>query len=211
MLFADDAGELPDAAIQALCLALDSHSLGAVRGGRTIRYPARIHLVLNTTGCPNPGPDGGCACPPGVHRRYLARLGPLLDRIDIQQTLPSVRAWPLESPPGESSAVVAARVARARKRAAARWAGQPWRANADATDEALRASFATVSTKRFVDLRHQVAVGALSERGATQVLRLGWTIADLAGHQVPSTADLAEALQLRTGHPHQHAKHEEQR
>jgi magnesium chelatase family protein len=31
------------------------------------------------------------------------------------------------------------------------------------------------------------------------VLRLAWTLADLAGHAHPTTGDVAEAIQLRTG------------
>ncbi|HCA87951.1 MAG TPA: hypothetical protein DEQ61_22290, partial [Streptomyces sp.] len=36
-------------------------------------------------------------------------------------------------------------------------------------------------------------------RGLDRVLRVAWTAADLAGHDRPGAADVARALQLRTG------------
>ncbi len=39
--------------------------------------------------------------------------------------------------------------------------------------------------------------GVLSMRGADRVLRLAWTVADLAGHERPDDTDLARALVLR--------------
>lgn len=43
--------------------------------------------------------------------------------------------------------------------------------------------------------------GLLTARGLDRVLRVAWTVADLTGHDRPSTADVALALQLRTGVP----------
>ena len=39
--------------------------------------------------------------------------------------------------------------------------------------------------------------GALSVRGFDRVLRVAWTVADLAGHTVPDAHDVAEALGMR--------------
>jgi magnesium chelatase family protein len=43
--------------------------------------------------------------------------------------------------------------------------------------------------------------GFLTARGLDRVLRVAWTIADLAGRGRPSAQDVALALQLRTGVP----------
>lgn len=40
--------------------------------------------------------------------------------------------------------------------------------------------------------------GTLSLRGADRVLRLAWTVADLAGHAAPTRADVGAGLALRT-------------
>jgi len=39
--------------------------------------------------------------------------------------------------------------------------------------------------------------GALSVRGFDRVLRVAWTLADLAGRSVPGTDEVAEALGMR--------------
>jgi magnesium chelatase family protein len=52
---------------------------------------------------------------------------------------------------------------------------------------------AMVAAERALD------AGRLSLRGLDRVLRLSWTLADLAGRSLPAAADLDEALYLRTG------------
>jgi magnesium chelatase family protein len=41
----------------------------------------------------------------------------------------------------------------------------------------------------------------LTRRGATRVHRLAWTVADLAGVEMPGETELDTALRLRTGEP----------
>jgi magnesium chelatase family protein len=41
--------------------------------------------------------------------------------------------------------------------------------------------------------------GLLTARGVDRVLRLAWTVADLAGRDTPTTADVTQAITLRTG------------
>ena len=42
--------------------------------------------------------------------------------------------------------------------------------------------------------------GQLSGRGYDRILRLAWSISDLAGRERPDQGDVAEATQLRIGH-----------
>ncbi len=204
VLFCDEAGELPAPAVDALRTVLDHRRvvLGTGASPGQVVYPARVHLVAATTGCPQPASAGsvaGCGCPPGVHRRYLARLSRLLDRVDIHATLPAIAADPT-APPGETSADVARRVARARAVAAARWARRRGGStNGDAGSDALKASLTGVPAERFEPLAARVAAGRLSTRGAASVLRLAWTVADLAGHPHPTAEDVTDAITLRTG------------
>jgi len=192
VLFCDDAGALPATAAGALRTMLDERRV-TLDPGRIV-YPARIQLVLASTGCPQT-PD--CTCAPGGHRRYLTRLFPLLDRIDIQVSLPSAMPDRTGLQPEMASAQLAQRVAGARAVAAARWGG-PGCTNAEATAEALQASLAGAATQPFDLLTDRVTASALSTRGAAGVLRLAWTIADLAEHRHPTSDDVAEAIRLRT-------------
>jgi magnesium chelatase family protein len=42
-------------------------------------------------------------------------------------------------------------------------------------------------------------LGLLTARGMDRVLRVAWTVADLAGHDRPTAQDVEWALELRTG------------
>lgn len=100
----------------------------------------------------------------------------------------------------EPSAAVAARVRAARDRAAARLAGTPWRLNAQIPGTELRRRFApepgaTAPLERAMDL------GRISARGADRVIRLSWTLADLAGANRPASAEIGYALGLWLGTP----------
>src|SRR5204863_2092821 len=139
------------------------------------RYPARIQLVLAANPCPcaKPAGDVGCECTPVVRRRYLARLsGPLLDRVDIQVLMMPVTAAQLmrESTPSEASAVVAERVAKARAAAAARWAADGWRTNAEVPGPVLRRKPWRLSRSSTVEMARCVDRGTLSARGFDRVL-----------------------------------------
>ena len=46
------------------------------------------------------------------------------------------------------------------------------------------------------DLRDALTAGIVSARGATHVLRLAWTLADLAGRHRPGPYELTEAITL---------------
>jgi magnesium chelatase family protein len=196
VLFIDGAGELSGPVREALRTALDERRIRVTGGAASAEYPAGIQLVLATTGCPQAG-TSVCDCAPEVHRRYLGRLAGLLDRVDIQATLTPM---PLQADgPGESTAVVAARVAQARVVAAARWSQHPWHTNGEAAGDALRRSLARVPAQRLGPLKDRLAAGSLSARGGVSVLRLAWSFPDLASHRRPTAADVAEAIWLRTG------------
>src|SRR5262249_44781149 len=61
VLFCDDAGELPATAADTLRWVLDQRRI--ILGPGHLVYPARVQLVLATTGCPAGGP--GLPLPPG--------------------------------------------------------------------------------------------------------------------------------------------------
>ena len=163
--------------------------------------PARFTLVIAANPCPcgrGIGTASTCACSATERRRYAARLsGPVLDRIDLRVALerPSLAQI---GETGEASAVVAARVAAARARAAARWTGveAPWRVNAEAPGSVLRDRFSPDDGGGRL-LRTAFARGALSMRGADRVLRVAWTLADLRGAGRPAADDVATAMSLR--------------
>jgi magnesium chelatase family protein len=204
VLFLDEAAEMPSAALQALRQPLESGRVVLARARGTTEFPARVQLILAANPCPcaSPAGDQHCTCAPAARRRYLARLsGPLLDRIDIRLTLKPLGAAQLmtSAGPATPSAEVAERVAGARRAAAARWAADGWRVNAEVPGPRLRRAPWRLPAKDTTGLRRALDHGLLSARGFDRVLRLAWTVSDLDGSDRPGRADVDEAIQLRMG------------
>lgn len=201
VLFLDEAPEFSPAVLQTLRQPLEHGELVIHRAGGSARFPARFQLVLAANPCPcglAVGKGLACTCTPLARRRYFSRLsGPLLDRVDVQvEVLPVTRVDRLAGTPGESTSVVAARVAAARAAAEARLAGTPWRTNAEVPGPWLRDH--TPRCAAHTELDRALDTGALSLRGRDRVLRLAWTLADLRGAAGPDGDDVGEALLLRT-------------
>jgi len=203
-LFLDEAPEFARDVLDALRQPLESGVVVVARCGLTARFPARFTLVLAANPCPcAKGATAGaaCSCTAATKRRYLARLsGPLLDRVDVKvELLPVGRAELLSDRHfAESSTVVAARVAAARERAAARLNGTPWRLNAEIPGSELRRSFPPAPGS-LAPLERAMDLGQISARGVDRVIRVAWTLADIAGIARPTVAETSYALGLWLG------------
>ena len=205
-LFLDEAPEFGRDVLDALRQPLESGEVVVARLGVTARFPARFTLVLAANPCPcakGPGPQAACACTPAVRHRYLARLsGPLLDRVDVKvEFLPVSRGELLSDRTfAESSATVAARVEAARGRTAERLRDTPWRLNAEIPGSELRRSYAP-APGALLPLERAMDLGQISARGVHRVIRVAWTLADLAGRPRPTADQTSAALGLWLGVP----------
>jgi magnesium chelatase family protein len=197
VLFLDELGEFPTAVLDALRQPLEEGVVRLSRSGATTTCPARFLLVaaMNPCPCGEGGPPGACRCPPASRARYARRLsGPLLDRFDICLAIDRPEADDLVlDRPGESTAVVAARVEQARARARRRGVT----ANSDLAAATLDRTAPLDAGAADLLARH-VRSGRLSARGLHRVRRLARTLADLdgAGGTV-GAVHVAEALVLR--------------
>ncbi len=203
VLFLDEAAEMSGQVLDALRQPLECGHVVVARAAGTLRMPARVLLVLAANPCPcgrHGSPGGECECLPSTVRRYRARLsGPLLDRVDLRVPVEPVSRAELVSTGGaEPTAVVAARVLTARERAAARYAGSPWATNGEVPGHELRTRW-TPLPGALVRAEQDLERGLLTARGLDRVLRMAWTVADLAGHERPTMEDVDAALELRTG------------
>lgn len=202
ILFLDEAPEFSPSAMDALREPLESGEVVLHRGGGAVTYPARFLLALAANPCPCGKRARDCTCPPQARRRYQHRLsGPLLDRIDLRVYVDPVARAELfdDTARGESSAHVAKRVLAARAAAADRWRLTPWRLNGEVPGAELRARARALPRATLAGAESALERGLISARGFDRVLRLAWTIADLAGHGSPEPGDVAEALFFRTG------------
>jgi magnesium chelatase family protein len=202
VLFLDEAPEFSPRALDALRQPLENGRVVLHRGGGAVSYPARFQLVLaaNPCGCGKRAAD--CTCAPQARRRHQQRLsGPLMDRIDLRVHVDPVPHADLfeVAEDREPSGVVAERVAAARARAAERLQGTPWQVNAAVPGSTLRAPDWLPPHSVLAPAETFLERGDLTARGFDRVLRLSWTIADLAARDQPCLADVSEALFFRTG------------
>ena len=204
ILFLDEAGEFPRPVLDALRQPIETGAIEIHRAGLTARFPARFQLLLATNPCPcgNYGVRGGeCVCPPAQIRRYQQRLsGPLRDRVDIDLAVTRVSAASLAGGRGDVTTEIAReRVLQARGAAAERLRGTPWRTNAEVTGEWLRQGTRRLPAAVTEPLHRALQRGAITVRGYDRVLRLAWTVADVAGAVSPTAEHLGRALFLRQG------------
>lgn len=205
VLFLDEVPEFKAGALQSLRQPLESGRVVVSRARASVPFPARFQLVMAANPCPcglGFGKGVGCSCTPLAKRSYLGRLsGPLLDRVDLQVQVPAVTLSSLGGHAGEDSATVAERVGAARLVQAQRWTGTPWRLNSEVPGARLRRSPWRLPPSVTIDLDRALDRSQLTLRGYDRVLRVGWTIADLAGRSSPTRQDLGMALTLRNQGP----------
>jgi len=204
VLFLDEAPEFSMTALDALRQPLESGVISIHRANAVAHFPARFQLVLAANPCPCGhfgASDGECNCTPQVRRRYVARLsGPLLDRVDIRFRVRRVTSAVLRVKSGETRATTAAartRVRDARAAAAERLVTTSWRRNSDVPGSFLRGPRLRLGVSTTAALDRALERGGITMRGYDRVLRVAWTIADLAGAARPDADHLGQALYLR--------------
>ncbi len=197
VLFLDELAEFSRDVLEALRQPLEDGRVTIVRASGAATLPARFQLVAatNPCRCGYAGEGDRCQCAEGAPERYVGRIsGPLRDRIDVWVTLARMKAAAMVSGPDpEGSAVVAARIGRARAVQLARPGG---RLNSRVSGRALRtiASLRPLASRRLADLADGER---LSGRGTERLLRVARTVADLAGSPAVEIEHLEEAARWR--------------
>ncbi|UPK76542.1 YifB family Mg chelatase-like AAA ATPase [Nocardioidaceae bacterium SCSIO 66511] len=207
VLFLDEAPEFNRDIMEALRQPLESGRVTIARAARTAEYPARFQLVLAANPCPC-GRDGTstsdlCTCTTTSKRKYHDKLsGPVLDRIDVHRTVESISVRQLHEAVDDKvdTASIAALVEKARHRQRDRYAGTPWRINAEAPGAELRRHW-PMSSDADALIDKALARSRVSPRAADRIVRLAWTVADLTGVERPGVAEARAAMQLRMDEP----------
>jgi magnesium chelatase family protein len=201
VLFLDELPEFRREALEALRQPLEEGEVTVVRARSHLRFPARFSLLaaMNPCPCGHLGdPRYDCRCPALLVERYRGRIsGPLLDRIDLHVEVPALSLRELRTGGGEGSAVVAARVAAARRIQQQRFGPVPTPVNATLGPGDLRRHCALDDAGRaLLDTAFQRL--GLSVRALDRILKVARTIADLAGSESIRNTHLAEAIQYRS-------------
>lgn len=196
VLFLDELPEFGRRTLEALRQPIEEGQVRIVRAAGSASFPAEFTLVAAMNPCPCGflGVPGRCRCPEDTVRRYRRRVsGPLLDRIDMLVDVPAVRWEQLaDAATGETSAVVRARVSRARARTARRHGTTNARIPPARLEETCRIDRAGRSL-----MRKAVTHLGLTARGYHRALRVARTIADLEGRGRVSEDHVAEAIRFR--------------
>ena len=198
VLFLDDAPEFARDVLALLREPLQAGEVTVAPGGSTVRFPAKFTLVAGTAPCPC-GAWPECGCTPVQMRRYRARVAELGSHLAIclNADTPGPAAGATAEPAG-ADVTSAARVAAARDRARRRFRGTPWQVNADTSGAELHRYYAPPA-EAAAPLRRAVDLGEISARAAHQVIRVAWTLADLAGNTRPGPQECAQALAFHLG------------
>ena len=145
-------------------------------------------------------PSKECTCTPLQIQKYLAKIsGPLLDRIDLHIEVPAVKYKELSSKEsGESSEKIRARVIQARGIQVHRFHGRKGLyANADMQSKDIR-EYCKLDVAGEELLKMAITKLGLSARAYDRILKVGRTIADMAGSTDIRPEHISEAIQYRS-------------
>ena len=199
VLFLDELPEWDRRVLEVLREPLESGRIHISRAARQAVFPAEFQFIAAMNPCPCGylgHPSGKCHCTPDQIARYRSRVsGPLLDRIDLQIEVPSLPAEALPTragPPGEPSAAVRARVAKA----AAVQVVRQGRPNARLQPREVE-RLCVPDAQADALLRSAFARLSLSARAYHRILKVARTIADLAASEAIGAGHVAEAIGYR--------------
>jgi magnesium chelatase family protein len=202
VLFLDELPEFKRNVLEVMRQPLEDASITVSRVLGSINYPASFMLVAAMNPCPCgffTDPQKECNCTPLQIQRYRAKVsGPLLDRIDIQVEVPTLRYQELASrEAGEPSSVIRQRVNDARTAQLERFQKRTIHANAQMGAKDIK-RYCVVKEEAERLLETAINKLGLSARAYSRVLKVSRTIADLAGSEEIQPAHVAEAIQYRS-------------
>lgn len=203
VLFLDELPEFQGHLLESLRQPLEDKVITVARASAAVSFPADFMLVAAMNPCPCgnlTNPAVPCVCTPGAISKYQRKIsGPLLDRIDIHIEVANVEAEKLDAEHPETyseSAAVKRRVEAARTLQRERFKSDGIITNSAMTLRDLK-RFARLDEETKTIIRQAYERFRMSVRSYYRVIKLGRTIADLAGSPEISREHILEALQYR--------------
>jgi magnesium chelatase family protein len=202
VLFLDELPEFKKNVLEVLRQPMEDGKVTISRASSSVTYPANFMLVAAMNPCPCGflgDPKRECSCTTLQVQRYRTKIsGPLMDRIDIHMEVPPVHFKDLSAEVGgESSADILERVKAARKIQAERFQKMKIYTNAHMNSRQIR-KFCALDFQSGELLERAMEKFGLSARAHSRILKIARTIADLAGTEEITVAQVAEAIQYRS-------------
>ena len=205
VLFLDEYTEFHRDLTESLRAPIEDGEITVSRATGSVKYPSRVLLVLaaNPCACGYLGdPVTPCKCSAYEIERYRRKLsGPIMDRIDLQISVPRLTPEELLSINSkgispEPSASIRKRVVRARNIQIERWKEYGYTCNAEIPERLVKKCL-TLDDETRSYLALMATRFNLSGRGMSRVLKVARTIADLGGDEELQKKHISEALIYR--------------
>jgi magnesium chelatase family protein len=203
VLFLDELPEFKKDILEMLRQPMEDNQVTISRAATTLTYPAGFMLVSAMNPCPcgyHGDQQHECKCTSSEIQRYMSRIsGPLMDRIDIHITVPSVKFKELSSDArGEASDAIRARVNAARAKQNERFRNEKRIfCNAHMESRDIR-KYCAVDDKTQSLLGTAIKTQGLSARAYDRILKVARTIADLDSTDEIGIGHVAEAIHYRS-------------
>ncbi len=183
VLYLDEMPEYTRQTLESMRQPLEDRVITVSRAKANVEYPASFMLCgsMNPCPCGNYGlKDKVCTCSLSAINKYKARISaPLLDRIDIQVTVDSVKYEDLTSKTNEeSSSKVKERVNLARKIQRERFKDDNINTNAEMKEKHLK-KYCVLSKECEDIIKMSYDTLNLSARARSRIIKVARTIADL--------------------------------
>ncbi len=201
VLFLDEMPEYMRSTLESLRQPLEDGVITISRANSTATYPADFILCgsMNPCPCGNYGShDKVCTCTPAQIEKYKSKIsGPLLDRIDLQVDVDSVKYEELvHKEEGESSATVRKRVNRTRTIQRERFSDEKIYTNSQMTEaEINKYCVLTPTCEQILKSAYQSL--HFSARARSRILKVARTIADMDLSDDIAEKHLLEAISYR--------------
>ena len=202
VLFLDELPHFRRSALEVLRQPMEEGRITISRALTSSTFPARFMLIAAMNTWEDAFGPAGTTRAGASRRQYYGRISrPLLDRIDLQIKVPRV---PIEyitsSRSGETSRCIRARVSRAREIQLRRFHSiqrDSLFANSQMSNPEIR-RFCPLTPQGKKILTDAMELYQLSARAYFRILKVGRTIADLAGVTDITKTHIQEALQYRS-------------
>ena len=195
VLFLDELPEFAPSVLQSLRQPMEDGEVRLVRADGAYAFPCAFQLVAAANPCPcgHAGDRGhACRCAPGEVERYQGRVGgALLDRIDVFVGVARPEASRvIRGARGTCSAQMRAEVSAAREFCS-------WRVARGVGAGTSGVSSLGLTSEASAALERMATRLSLGGRAIARTARVARTVADLAGREEVSAADVAEACAYR--------------